>query len=179
MPASTALRPHLAVRAHGVAGAQETKAETTVQDIAYWAIVASIYLAFGFLWYYGAKEKLIDNGGTMPAGLAKAFSGSFIDSFPGLDASWLILGILEAVAFLCFVASVVAGEFLPNRPKPILVGALSISLLTFAAMIFAQQMVGEFDSVAQLFAYFGTTVVTMLLVLMLPPRSALRGLLGR
>ncbi len=144
-----------------------------VQAASYWIIVGAIYIGFGFLWYYSAKEKLIDDGGAMPAGLAKGFAGSFLDSVPGLDASWVILGVLEAVTFLAFVVSILAGEFLPSRRKPILVGALALSLLTIAALIFGQETVGEFDSVAQLFGYFGATVVTLLLALMLPPRRGL------
>ena len=33
----------------------------------------------------------------MPDGLAKGYAGSFVASFPGLNATWLILGLLEAV----------------------------------------------------------------------------------
>jgi hypothetical protein len=166
------IRHFVAVRGEegrGKDGAAALSAET----VAYWAVVAAIYIGFGFLWYYSAKEKLIDDGGTMPTGLAKGYAGSFVDSFPGLDASWVILGVLEAVAFLGFVASAVTGEFLPTRRKPILVASLGVSLLTFAALIFGQEMVGEFDSVAQLFGYFGATVVTLLLVQMLPPRRGI------
>ncbi len=37
----------------------------------YWAGIAATYISFGFLWFYAAKEKLFDDNGTMPAGLAK------------------------------------------------------------------------------------------------------------
>lgn len=131
---------------------------------AYWSATAGVYIAFGFLWFYSAKEKLFDQDGTMPAGLAKAYSGSFIDSFPGVDASWLLLGLLEAVAFLVIVASAVAGEFLPSRRKPILFAGLSISLLTFALMSFAQNMIADHASVASLFAYMGVTAVLLVAV---------------
>ena len=151
----------------------EGAATISVETIAYWAVVAAIYMGFGFLWYYSAKEKLIDDSGTMPAGLAKAYSGSFIESFPGINASWVILGIVEAIAFLGFVASIVAGEFLPSRRKPILTGALGISLLTFALLVFGQEMTGEFEGVAEAFGYIGATVVTLILVQMLPPRHGI------
>ena len=48
-----------------------------------------------------------------------------------------------------------------------------MSLVTFALLIFGQEMVGEFESVAQLFGYFGATVVTLLLVRLLPPRRGI------
>ncbi|HVV89224.1 MAG TPA: hypothetical protein VHB53_01900 [Solirubrobacterales bacterium] len=167
------IRQFVAVRGEETEAKPEGAASIPIETIAYWAVVAAIYMGFGFLWYYSAKEKLIDDGGTMPAGLVKGYAGSFVDSFPGLNATWVILGIFEAVAFLGFVASIAAGEFLPARRKPILVASLGISLVTFALLIFGQEMVGEFESVAQLFGYFGATVVTLLLVQMLPPRRGI------
>lgn len=167
------LRHFVAVRDEETEEKAEGAASISVETIAYWAVVTAIYMGFGFLWYYSAKEKLIDDGGTMPAGLAKGYAGSFVDSFPGLNATWVILGIVEAVAFLGFVASIAVGEFLPTRRKPILVASLGVSLVTFALLVFGQEMVGEFDSVAQLFGYFGATVVTLLLVQILPPRHGI------
>jgi len=167
------IRHFVAVEGEDAGSKAEGAASISVETVAYWAVVAAIYLGFGFLWYYSAKEKLIDDGGVMPEGLAKGYAGSFVASFPGLNATWVILGIFEAVAFLGFVASIAAGEFLPNRRKPILVGALGVSLLTFALLIFGQEMVSEFEGVASLFGYFGATVVTLILVQMLPPRRGI------
>jgi hypothetical protein len=49
----------------------------TVADLAklvtYATSLAGIYLSVGFLFYFAAKEKLIDNGGTMPTGLRAEF----------------------------------------------------------------------------------------------------------
>lgn len=151
----------------------EGAASISIETIAYWAIVASIYMGFGFLWYYSFKEKLFDDGGTMPAGLAKGYAGTFVDSFPGLNATWTILGIVEGIAFVGIVASILTGEFLPSRRKPILVASLGVSLVTFALLIFGQELTGEFEGVAQAFGYFGATVVTLLLVQILPPRRGI------
>jgi len=137
--------------------------------VTYWAGIGGIYIAYGFLWFYSAKEKLFDQDGNMPAGLAKAYSGHFIDSFPGVNTSWLLLGLLEAVAFLVIVASLVTGEFLPHRSKPILLAGLGVSMLTFALMTFAQNMVANFDSVASLFTYLGVTAVIYALIRLVPP----------
>ncbi|MBS1676990.1 MAG: hypothetical protein JST08_06360 [Actinobacteria bacterium] len=173
------IRQFVAVRGEETEAKPEGAASVSVETIAYWAVVASIYMGFGFLWYYSFKEKLFDDGGTMPAGLAKAYGGSFVDSFPGLNATWTILGIVEGIAFLGFIASIAAGEFLPTRRKPILAASLGVSLVTFALLIFGQQMIGEFESVAQLFGYFGATVVTLLLVQLLPPRHGIWKLAAR
>jgi hypothetical protein len=167
---STALRDLPLVHGDDVGPDRESAASTAGETIAYWAIMVGIYLGFGFLWYYAAKEKLIDDNGTMPAGLAKAYAGSFADSFPGLNVTWTLLGAAEAVAFLGFVGSILTGEFLPSRRKPILLGALGVSLLTMGLLIFGQEMIGETEGVASLFGYFGAIVVTILLVQVLPPR---------
>ena len=137
----------------------------------YWTAIGGIYIAYGFLWFYSAKEKLFDQDGNMPAGLAKAYSGHFIDSFPGVNTAWLLLGLLEAVAFLVVVASFVTGEFLPHRSKPVLLAGLGVSMFTFALMTFAQNMVANHDSVASLFAYMGVTGVMLLLVRLREGRS--------
>jgi hypothetical protein len=134
----------------------------------YWPAIAGIYIGYGFLWFYAAKEKLFDQDGKMPAGLAKSYTGHFIDSFPGVNASWLLLGLLEAVAFLVVIASLVSGEFLPMRRKPILLAALSVSIFTFAVMTFAQNMIAEHDSVASLFTYMGVTGVVFALLRFVP-----------
>jgi hypothetical protein len=167
------LRHYVAVEGEDTEAKREGAAAISVETVAYWAVVAAIYMGFGFLWYYSAKEKLIDQSGVMPEGLAKGYAGSFVDSFPGLNATWVILGIVEAVAFLGFIASIVTGEFLPSRRKPILIASLGVSMFTIALLIFGQEMVGEFDSVAQLFGYLGATAVTLLLVSILPPRRGL------
>jgi hypothetical protein len=167
------LRHFVAVKGEDSQATREGASAITVETIAYWAVMAAIYIGFGFLWYYAAKEKLIDDSGTMPEGLAKGYAGSFVSSFPGLNATWLILGILEAVTFLGFIASIVTGEFLPGRPKTILLGALSMSLLTMSVLIFGQALIGENEGVASLFGYFAAIIVTILLVQMLPPRRGI------
>src|ERR1700744_1753039 len=125
----------------------------------YLAGIAAAYISYGFLWFYSAKEKLFDQNGTMPAGLAKAYKGTVIDNFPGINATWLLLGLLEAVAFLFVVASLVSGEFMPTRRKPILLAGLTVSMFTFAGMTFGQNLIGNFGGVAELFTYMGVTGV--------------------
>jgi len=138
----------------------------------YWAGISATYISYGFLWYFSAKEKLFDQNGTMPAGLAKAYKGTVIDNFPGINATWLLLGLLEAVAFVVVVGSLVSGEFMPTRRKPILLAGLTVSMFTFAVMTFGQNLIGNFDGVAELFTYMGVTgVVYAVIRYWLPTRS--------
>jgi hypothetical protein len=138
----------------------------------YWAGIAAVYLSFGFLWFYSAKEKLFDQAGTMPAGLAKAYHGTIIDNAIGVNASWLLLGLLEGLAFLVVIASLLSGEFMPTRRKPVLLAGLAVSMFTFAVMTFGQNVIGNFDGVASLFTYMGVTgVVYAVIRYWLPRRS--------
>jgi len=143
---------------------------TAIADaVTYWSGIAAVYMSYGFLWYYAAKEKLFDQDATMPGGLAKTYQGSFLDSFPGLDTAWLLLGLLEAVAFLVVVASLAAGEFLRGRAKPILFASMGVSMFTFAAMAFAQNSIANHESVASLFTYMGVTAVVLGVLKLVPP----------
>lgn len=155
----------------------QAAAEPGVFDtVAYWLSIAALYLVQLALWYYPAKEKLFDDGLVAPAPIKEQFDGSFIDSFPGTSVAWAILGLLQAVIFVALVASLARGELLPRRRKPILLSALSLSLVMFAALLFGSSMTGEFASVSSLYTYFGVTVVLILFVLLLPPYRSARWL---
>ncbi|MDE3069886.1 MAG: hypothetical protein KGJ43_04070 [Acidobacteriota bacterium] len=139
-------------------------------DVAsYWTIIAATYTTFGFLFYYSAKEKLFDDSGTMPASLAKTFHGSLIASFPGTNTAWLLLGLLEGLVFIVIAASLLSGEMLAGRRKPILLSGLGLSMLSFGVMSFAENMVAQFSTVAELFGYLSGTAVLIVLLLLMPP----------
>ncbi len=86
-----------------------------------------------------------------------------------MNASWFLLGLLELIVFLGIVASLAAGEFLPTRAKQILLGSLGLSIFAYGVMAFAENMIGGFSTVAELFGYFSGTAVLIILVLLMPP----------
>lgn len=137
--------------------------------IAYWATLAGVYLMVGGLMFYSGKEKLFDGDSHAPPGITKQFESSFLHVFPGTDAAWMILGILEFGVFVLLLASVLTGEFLPHRPKRLLQVGLSVALVTFACLAFGQTATGNNEGTASLYTYFGSTVVILILVSLLPP----------
>lgn len=162
----------MATAAHTHSVPARTRARTTahIADVAsYWLIITAMYVTFGFLFYYASKEKLFDDNGTMPASLAKGFHGSFIASFPGTNTSWLLLGLLEGLVFLVVAASLLTGEFMPTHRKPILLSGLGLAMFAFAVMSFAENTIGEFSTVAELFGYLTGTGILVILVLLMPP----------
>jgi hypothetical protein len=140
--------------------------------IAYWATIAGVYLMVGGLMFYSGKEKLFDDNGHAPPAIKQQFENSFLHVFPGTDAAWIILGVLEFGVFAILVLSLLRAEFLPHRPKSAMQVALSIALITFACLAFGQTATGQFQGTASLYQYFGATVVILILVSLLPPNRA-------
>ena len=134
----------------------------------YGLVLAGIYLLVGVLFFYAGKEKIIDGDGA-PAGIEKQFSGTFLDTIPGVDAAWTILGILELGVFVLTIVSLASLEFMPNRRKPFLLSALALSIFTFSVLGIGQNVVGENTGVVELFLYAGATGVLLALVLSMPP----------
>ncbi len=151
---------------------------TLFDGAAYWATLVGVYLMVGGLMFYSGKEKLFDDNGNAPAGIKEQFKGTFIDTFPGTDAVWIILGILEFGVFLLLVASILFLEFLPHRDKLFLQLGLAVALLTFACLAFGQTATKQFSGTASLYTYFASTVVILILVSLMPPNRSDRWLGG-
>jgi peptidoglycan/LPS O-acetylase OafA/YrhL len=152
---------------------------TILDDVAYWLAIASVYFLVGVLFFYSGKEKLFDNDAHAPAAIKQQFEGTFVATFPGVDALWAILSVLEFAVFVILVVSLLRGEFLPHRRKLILLVGLALALFTFACLSFGQTSTGNNEGTASLYTYFGATAIVILLVLMLPPnrpRAWLSGL---
>jgi hypothetical protein len=157
----------------------ETHGSTIVDDIAYWLTIVSVYFLVGVLFFYSGKEKLFDGDAKAPPGIERQFEGTFVATFPGVDALWAILAVLEFAVFVILLASIVMGEFLPHRSKRVLLASLALALLTFACLSFGQTSTGDHAGTASLYTYFGVTAIVMLLVLLLPPNSPRDWLSGR
>lgn len=148
------------------------------QYVTYGATLAGIYLSVGFLFYFAMKEKLFTDGGTMPAGLQKAFAGSLFASVPGDSASWVLLGLVELCVVVLLAVSLLRGEFLPQRRKPILLAGLSVSVLAYGVMIVANAMTANNATVIELFTYLGVTVVVMFVIRQMSPYRPMSWLAG-
>jgi hypothetical protein len=146
--------------------------------IAYWLILAGIYLMVGGLMFYSGWDKLFEGDREAPAGIEEQFANSFLSTFPGTDTAWFVLGVFEFAVFLLLVASIVRLEFLPHRDKSILQVGLALALLTFACMAFGQTATGQHEGTASLYTYFGSTAVILLIVRLLPPHRPDRWLAG-
>jgi hypothetical protein len=139
---------------------------------AYWLTLLGVYFLVGVLFFYSGKDKLFVDDGHAPAALKMQPAGTFIDTFPGVDAAWVIIGILELAIFALILFSILRGEFFSHRRKSSLLVALALSLLNYACLSFGQTSTGNNQGTASLYTYFGATAVIFLLVLRLPPKRA-------
>ena len=153
-------------------------AGTWWDGIAYWSIIVGVYLMVGGLMFYSGKEKLFDDDGNAPSYIKDQFKGTFLDTIPGADAAWVILGLLEFGVFVLLVASLIRLEFLPHKDKSILQVGLATALLTFAFLAFGQTATKQYEGTAQLYTYFASTVIILILVSLMPPNRSDRWLGG-
>jgi hypothetical protein len=155
---------------------------TLFDDVAYWLTIASVYFHVGVLFFYSGKGKLFDGDAKAPPAIAEQFKGTFVATFPGVDALWAILAVLEFLVFVVLLVSLLTGEFLPHKRKQLLLVGLALGLFTFACLSFGQTSTGNNEGTASIYDYFGATAVIMLLVLLLPPnrpRDWLSGFMNR
>ena len=146
--------------------------------IAYWATLIGVYLMVGGLMFYSGKEKLFDDNGHPPQSVVQQFHGTFVDTFPGTHAAWIILGVLEFAVFALLLLSLLRLEFLPHRDKWFLQIGLAVAMLAFACLAFGQTVTKQFAGTASLYTYFGSTVVILILVSLMPPNRSDRWLGG-
>ena len=152
---------------------------TMFDAVAYWATLIGVYVMVGGLMFYSGKSKLFDSDGNAPQGIKDQFEGTFLATIPGTDAAWIILGVLEFGVFLLLLGSLIRLEFLPHQTKSLLQVGLAVALLTFGCMAFGQTSTGEHAGAASLYTYFGSTVVILILVSLMPPNRSDNWLGGR
>jgi hypothetical protein len=151
---------------------------TIFDGAAYWATLLGVYLMVGGLMFYSGKEKLFDDDGHPPAGVVQQFQGTFISHFPGTHAAWIILGVLEFSVFVLLLGSLIRLEFLPHRDKGLMQVGLAVAMLAFACLAFGQTATKQYAGTASLYTYFGSTVVILILVSLMPPNRSDRWLGG-
>ena len=152
---------------------------TILDQAAYWLTLAGVYLLVGFLFFYSGKSKLFDDDGHAPAPIKQQFQGTFVDTFPGVDALWVIIGVLEFGVFALMLLSLIRAEFLFHKPKTLLLVALAVAFFTYACLSFGQTTTGNLAGTASLYSYFASTAIIFMLVLLLPPRAPRNWISGR
>jgi hypothetical protein len=126
---------------------------TTFQLIRNFAIIFIYILLFGTAAFDKWKSL------TTPEWFIKQFEKTFISQLPGgaKFGYWLIAS-LEAILALAFVVSIFNFVILPF--------ALLGSLFLFGILLFGLRITYDFQGSANMFIYFGTTLLSLFLVTM-------------
>src|ERR1700733_1550474 len=73
----------------------------------------------------------------VPEWFIKQFNETLLAKGPGgLAGSFYFIALLETLTALCFVLSLIKGEFLPERPRHFLEMSLFLAMTTFAVLGF-------------------------------------------
>jgi hypothetical protein len=138
-----------------------------LQTIPRISALLAINLLFLMVWGFTGLDK-VHSG--VPAWFGDKFGATFLAKFPGLKATFWMLTISELLAFGLAIVALVRGEFLNRRAPLMLTWMLVWSLFIFIQLSFGQWLTSEFNATAQLFTYFGITLLALKFV---APDSAL------
>lgn len=95
-----------------------------------------------------------------PEWFQRQFEGTVLNLFPGaLTVNFYLIAVLESMVALAFVVSLLRREFLPERDRSVLQFSLWGAQFTFVILGFGLRLVGDFHGAAELFFYFGVTLV--------------------
>ena len=125
----------------------------SLQEIRNFAIIFIYVILFGTAAFEKWKSL------STPDWFTKQFAGTFIAKLPGgAVVGYWVIASLEALLTICFVAAVFNFMLLPY--------ALLGSLFLFGILLFGLRITYDFQGSANMFTYFGATLVSLFLVLM-------------
>jgi hypothetical protein len=123
----------------------------------------AIYFVFAQTFLLSSWSKWTSNG--LPEFFVKQFEHSFLATIPGLTLSFYFLAAMESLVFLLVLVSVFTGDWRPDHArKDWLKLAIAAAALTFGALGFGQNLTNQYAGAAELFGYFGATLVAWLVV---------------
>jgi hypothetical protein len=126
---------------------------TSIQPVLNYAIIFIYVLLFGTAAF--DKWKTLST----PEWFGKQFENTFINKLPGkASVGYWLIATLEALITIGFIVSIFNLGFLPY--------ALIASLFLFGILLFGLRITYDFQGSANMFVYFGTTLISLFLVMM-------------
>ncbi|MDX2131247.1 MAG: hypothetical protein SFY69_04260 [Planctomycetota bacterium] len=126
------------------------------------AVFSLTALLLAMLWGFAGVAKLTSGG--VPTWFADQFNKTFLATFPGLPASFYSIAILESLAALLALLSLLRGEFIRAVTPLFLRLSLLVSLALFVQLSLGKQLLSDFDGIHDLYMYFAGTLVILFLV---------------
>jgi hypothetical protein len=134
-----------------------------IRSLAHYIKYLAIYFVLGQTFLLSSWEKWSGKG--LPEWFTKQFEHTFLATIPGLTLSYYLLATMEGIVFILVVVSLFMGDWRPAKAqKNWLKLAIAFGALTFGALGFGQNLTSDFAGAAELFAYFGATLVVWMVV---------------
>ncbi|MDX2147657.1 MAG: hypothetical protein SFZ23_09060 [Planctomycetota bacterium] len=113
-------------------------------------------------WGFAGVAKLTSGG--VPSWFSEQFGKTILASFPGLTASYYSIALLETLAALAALGSILRGEFVRNVAPLFLHASILLSLALFVQLSFGKQLLSDYDGTHDLYMYFAGTLVMLIVV---------------
>ncbi len=134
------------------------------------AVFALSAALLAMLWGFPGVGKLFAGG--VPEWFTGQFGTTILAKFPGMTLSFYSIAVLECLAALVALASLLRGEFLRDRSPFMLYLAILLTMLLFVQLSVGKQLVTDFAGIHDLFMYFAGSVVLLLAVRSLDTSAA-------
>lgn len=132
---------------------------TKLADLKFIAVQLLYIMTFGMTSY----SKWIEEG--VPQHFVDRFSDTVLSILPGgMFFSFYTVAIAETFALALFLISVFKMEWLSESRKIYLESGLVLSLFIFLILGFGLRLAGEYGGAADLFFYFGVTLIALYIV---------------
>lgn len=129
--------------------------------------LALIALLLAMTWGFPGIGKFLSGG--VPGWFSEQFGRTFLASFPGLAASYYSIAILETLAAMAALISLLRAEFIRVERPAFLYLAITLSLLLFVQLNLGKQLLMDFAGVHDLYMYFAATLVMLAVVRWMDP----------
>ena len=137
----------------------KTILSTKLDDLKFIAIQLLFLMTFGL-----ASLGKWRNGG-IPESFSNRFGETWMASLPGgLFIPFYSIALVETAIALLMIVSLVRTEWLAKSNKLFLRIALVLSLFVFVMLGYGLRLTGDFGGAANLFFYFGATLVALFVV---------------
>lgn len=132
-----------------------------LDQVGHFVKYAAIYLIYPGVFLAAGIGKVFD---PVPEYVKKEFDPTWVSTFPGVEPVWKLAGVGEIVICVLMLISLVTLEWLPGRSRKVMRLSLTVAMFLFAVLATGQNLGGEYSGAAELFAYFGATVIVWILV---------------
>ena len=134
-----------------------------IRQLGHYIKYLAIYFVFGQTFLLSSWSKF--TGGGVPEFFKKEFEKTFLATFPGLTASYYLIATLEGLVFVLVLVSIFSGDWRPTKAhKDWLKLMMGVAAGVFGILGFGLNLTDSYSQAAELFAYFGATLVAWLVV---------------